>query len=66
MKLVHSKIIIGLGIWLVILPFTGFPGSWIYCIINTGNGKMGFPKKSKPFRHNGDTFLFILRFFYLF
>ena len=28
MKLIHEKIIIGCGIALIILPFTGFPSSW--------------------------------------
>lgn len=28
MKLTQEKIIIGLGIWLLVLPFTGFPSSW--------------------------------------
>jgi threonine/homoserine/homoserine lactone efflux protein len=28
MKSTAEKIIIGLGVWLVILPFTGFPRSW--------------------------------------
>ena len=28
MKLIQEKIIIGAGVWLIILPFTGFPRSW--------------------------------------
>jgi hypothetical protein len=28
MKLTQEKIIIGLGVWLAVLPFTGFPRSW--------------------------------------
>lgn len=28
MRVTQEKILIGLGIWLFILPFTGFPQSW--------------------------------------
>lgn len=28
MKTTAEKIIIGLGVWLIVLPFTGFPRSW--------------------------------------
>ena len=28
MKLLETKIIIGLGVWLMVLPFTGFPNNW--------------------------------------
>lgn len=28
MKDAQEKIVIGLGIWLMVLPFTGFPRSW--------------------------------------
>jgi hypothetical protein len=28
MKSTAEKIIIGLGVWLIVLPFTGFPRSW--------------------------------------
>ena len=32
MKLIESKILIALGVWLVILPFTGFPRDWKYVL----------------------------------
>jgi CDP-diglyceride synthetase len=28
MKLLQEKIVIGAGVFLIILPFTGFPSSW--------------------------------------
>jgi hypothetical protein len=28
MKYLHEKVIIGGGIWLILLPYTGFPSSW--------------------------------------
>jgi hypothetical protein len=28
MKFIHEKSIIGGGIWLVVLPYTGLPSSW--------------------------------------
>ncbi len=37
MKLVQEKMVIGLGIWLIVLPFTGFPSSWkTFLIVLTG------------------------------
>ena len=34
MKALEEKILIGLGIWLVILPFTGVPRSWKNALIS--------------------------------
>jgi len=28
MKTIQEKIVIGAGLWLILLPFTGFPSSW--------------------------------------
>ena len=28
MKMIQEKTVIGLGVWLMVLPFTGFPSSW--------------------------------------
>jgi hypothetical protein len=32
MKLIESKLLIALGVWLIILPFTGFPRDWKYVL----------------------------------
>jgi len=28
MKVIQEKVVIGCGVWLIVLPFTGFPSSW--------------------------------------
>lgn len=37
MKINKEKVLIGLGVWIFVLPFTGFPESWkTWLIVCTG------------------------------
>ncbi len=59
MKLLQEKVVIGCGVWLIILPFTGFPRSWKTVLtILTGVviayvGALIFKKARKDSRHQG-------------